>query len=217
MELYRLTLGRVSTNCYFVYDKESKKALVVDPGDEAERIEGKLHELSLDPVAVLLTHGHFDHIMAAPSLKDAYGIPIYAAGAEAELLKDSHDNLTGPWGGRPLSIEADVWLSDQQKVELSGITFMVLTTPGHTKGGCCYYFPEDKVLLSGDTLFAGSYGRTDLPGGSAGDMARSVGRLLRELPEETAVFPGHGDETTIKREKQVNPLAPRLSDEKENK
>jgi len=207
MELYRFTVGPVSTNCYFVYDPESRKTLIADPGDRAEFLMGKLQELFLEPAAVLLTHGHFDHMMAAKALKEHYKIPLYAARAEQELLADCQRNLTGPWGGLPLSLQADHWLEDGQETAVEGITFRTFVTPGHTKGSCCYYFEKDRMLLSGDTLFAGSYGRTDLPGGSMSEMARSVTRLLSELPEEVTAFPGHGDETTIGDERRQNPLA----------
>lgn len=207
MELYRFTLGPVSTNCYILYEPEKKKALIVDPADRADFLINKLSELSLEPAAVLLTHGHFDHMMAALPLKEHYHIPIYAAEAERELLSDSEKNLTGPWGGNPISLAADQWLWDSQQVTIEGMTFTALLTPGHTKGSMSYYFPEDHILLCGDTLFAGSYGRTDLPGGSMGSMVRSIGRLLSQLPEDVTAFPGHGEETTIGIEKRENPLA----------
>lgn len=207
MELYRFTIGAVSTNCYIVYDPGTKEALIVDPADRADFLIGKLTELSLKPAAILLTHGHFDHMMASLDLKKQYQIPIYAAEAESALLADCQRNLTGPWGGRPMSMKADHLLTDGQKVTVGTLTFTVLVTPGHTEGSCCYYFSEDKILLCGDTLFAGSYGRTDLPGGSMSAMVRSVTRLLSELPEEVTAFPGHGDETTIGAERRGNPLA----------
>ena len=211
MELLRCTVGPVSTNCYIVYEEDRKKALIVDPGDEGEVIDKRLKDNGLEPAAILLTHGHFDHMMAAGWLKARYALPVYAALAEKELLLDPSRNLTGPWGGNPISFPADVWLSDGERTKVEGMEFEMLLTPGHTPGSCCYYFPKDNILLCGDTLFAGSYGRVDLPGGSSKDMLRSISRLFAKIPDDVTAFPGHGDETNMGWEKKHNPLLPYLN------
>ncbi|MBQ1310697.1 MAG: MBL fold metallo-hydrolase, partial [Blautia sp.] len=131
-------------------------------------------------------------------------IPVYAHRMEEEMLLDASLNMSINY--RPCSIKADVLLEEGQEIEVAGFTFIVYHTPGHTRGSCCYYLKEEDILLSGDTLFCGSVGRTDFPGGSTSDIINSLHRLLRELPEETKVYPGHESETTIGYEKRYNPF-----------
>lgn len=218
MNVTRMVLGPIGTNVYIAWKEGAKTAVIVDPAGNADRIREKLSDLGLAPEAVLLTHGHFDHILAVPELMVTNVVPVFAMEAEKETLSDPDRNLTGSWSGRPLSLGADRWLSDGETVELpSGLSFTAMLTPGHTPGSGCFYFPEEKVLFAGDTLFEGSYGRTDLPGGSGGQMLRSLLRLLTELPEDTVVLPGHGEETSIGAERRQNPAAPYLrAMEKEN-
>ena len=135
-----------------------------------------------------------------------YGIPVCSLAKEIPLLEDARANGSASWG-EPLTLTPDKSFSPEESCELAGLKFKVLHTPGHTAGSCCYYFPEQKLLLSGDTLFHGSYGRTDLETGSDRDIVRSVRRLLRELPEDTAVYPGHMDASFIAFEKRFNPLS----------
>ena len=206
MNIVSLLLGMVQTNCYLLQNQETKEGLIVDPADAAERIQQKLREMGGRAAAILLTHGHFDHMMAAGELKERLEIPIYACRQEERLLADSSLNLSGSWAS-PCTLRADELLEEGQELTLAGFSLQVLHTPGHTEGSCCYYFPQEDVLISGDTLFEGSVGRTDFPTSSGGDMMRSLHRLLEELPEETRVFPGHGGETTIGYEKRYNPFA----------
>lgn len=202
-----LVVGMVGTNCYLVYEDETKKTVIVDPGDNADRISAECRKLGLVPEAILLTHGHFDHMMAAPELKKEWGIPILAPEKELEILADGEKNLVMNYYGQSWSLTPDKTVKEGEVLELAGFSWKVMETPGHTIGSCCYYIEKEDVLFSGDTLFHMSYGRTDLPTGSGKSIAYSVSRLLKELPEDVMVYPGHMDPTTIGTEKKYNPLA----------
>lgn len=204
-ELQTLVLGSVSTNCYLLKNKETAELLIVDPADHPEVISSKIKELQAKPVAILLTHGHYDHILAAEEIRKAYGIPVYACEKEAETLLDSSANLSG-YGNRPCSLRADILLADLQVFEVAGFSVQMLHTPGHTEGSCCYYLKDEGILFSGDTLFYGSVGRTDFPGGSTAKIVQSLHKLVDNLPEETEVYPGHDMSTTIGYEKRYNPF-----------
>lgn len=206
-KLIELTVGMVMTNCYIGYHDDTREAFIVDPGDDARRISREVREQKLDVKGILLTHGHFDHIMAVPELKAEFDVPVYAYEAEAALLKDTQMNLSAPWVGRALSLSADRLLADGEKFELAGFEIQAIHTPGHTAGGVSYYLEEEHVLFSGDTLFRGSYGRVDLPTASGADIARSINEKLLPLPEETVVYPGHERGTTIADERKYNPLS----------
>ena len=201
----QLVLGMVGTNTWLIKNKENNELLIIDPADESARIEEKIDRMGGIPVAVLLTHGHFDHMLAADDLRDEYGIPIIACAAEQQVLTDAIKNLSGSWASAHVLL-ADQWVCDGKKLELAGFSIEVFHTPGHTAGSCCYYLPEEEVLFSGDTLFAQSVGRTDFPGGSMSAIVRSVKEKLFLLPDDTRVCPGHGDETSIGYEKKYNPF-----------
>ena len=198
-------MGMVSTNCYIVYRKGGKSAVIVDPADNGAYILNKCRELQVEPEAVLLTHGHFDHIMALNDLKKRYNVPVYAHEEEEDVLKQSSLNLSGSIG-QIYTTQADVYVKDGEHLKLAGLDVIVLYTPGHTKGGVCYYFPEEKVLMSGDTLFHCSIGRTDFPTGSMSQLVRSVKEQLFVLPDDVQVYPGHDSVTSIGYEKQYNPF-----------
>lgn len=206
MQVEHLAVGPVQTNCYLAINKETKEAIIIDPGDDADRIGMRLTQLEAKPVAILLTHGHFDHAGAAKALAAQYDILVYAHEKEAETLADSRMNLSGPLAGGATTYHADVFLKDEQELTLAGLHMRVLFTPGHTPGGCCYYFPREDVLFSGDSLFCGSVGRTDFPGGSMRTLVDSVRNKLMSLPENTIVYPGHDIETTIEQERMYNPF-----------
>lgn len=206
MQVEHLAVGPVQTNCYLAINKETKETIIIDPGDDADRIGMRLMQLEAKPVAILLTHGHFDHAGAAKALAAQYDILVYAHEKEAETLADSRMNLSGPLAGGATTYHADVFLKDEQELTLAGLHMRVLFTPGHTPGGCCYYFPREDVLFSGDSLFCGSVGRTDFPGGSMHTLVDSVRNKLMSLPENTIVYPGHDIETTIEQERMYNPF-----------
>ncbi len=207
MRVARLIVGMVQTNCYMFMNEETNEGFVVDPGDSAKHIIAQIDKMGMKPMGILLTHGHFDHILAAPELKKYYNIPIYATEIESALLQDPTLNLSVQIQGGGAGIKADKLLKDGEKFELAGFEIETMVTPGHTKGSCCYYIQKEDVLISGDTLFEGSYGRTDFPGGSTREMADSCVRLLTTLPEKTNVLPGHSGLTTIGDEKRWNPMA----------
>ncbi len=200
-----LVLGSVSTNCILIKNKETKEMLIVDPADQAAKIADAVTKLDANPTAILLTHGHFDHIGAVSDLSDLYDLTVYADRMEQDVLEDPSLNLSGMWGNS-LTAKADIFLSDNEIFEAAGFSIKMLHTPGHTHGSCCYYLEEEKLLISGDTLFAGSCGRMDFPTSSASDMQKSLKRLLEELPEDTEVMPGHDATTTIGYEKRYNPF-----------
>ena len=205
MIIQHAVIGQVFTNVYFLMHEDSKEMLIVDPADDASRIVAMVGQMQAKPVGILLTHGHYDHILAAETIRDHYDIPIYAGSKEEEFLADPSLNLT-LFTGRSLSLVPDVLLEDGQESTLAGFSMKTFHTPGHTKGSVCYYFPEEEILISGDTLFHGSVGRTDLPTGSSGQIVQSLHRLLEELPEETQVLPGHDTSTSIGYEKRYNPF-----------
>lgn len=205
MSIQQYIVSVCATNCYFIVNDATKEVLIIDPGASAKQLAEKVKEHSLTPAGILLTHGHFDHAGAATELAQLLDVKIYAHEAEQETLELPGLNLSG-WEGKAENYHADVYLKDEQELELAGFKVRVLFTPGHTVGGCCYYFMEQGVLFSGDALFEGSIGRTDFPKGSASQLIRAIKDKLMVLPEETAVYPGHGDMTSIGMERVNNPF-----------
>ena len=205
MRIQQYVVSACATNCYFAINDETREVLIIDPGASAKQLAEKVKEHDLKPAAILLTHGHFDHAAAAEELAQLLDVKIYAHEAEQETLETPGLNLSG-WEGKSETYHADVYLKDEQELELAGFKVRVLFTPGHTVGGCCYYFVEQGTLFSGDTLFEGSIGRTDFPKGSASQLIRAINEKLMILPDETAVYPGHGDMTAIGMERVNNPF-----------
>lgn len=201
-----MVLGMVSTNCYVLSNKETKEAIIIDPADYANKVIEKCNALEVKPVAILLTHGHFDHMMAAQALRDFYQIPVYAHKMEEELLTDASLNLSGSWA-TPVGIQADKYVMDKDTLLLAGFRIEVIYTPGHTIGSVCYYICDEKILMSGDTLFCGSLGRTDFPTSSTAQIIKSIRERLFTLPNDVTVYPGHDQVTDIGHEKQYNPVA----------
>lgn len=200
-------LGEVSTNCYLIYHQGTREAVVVDPADNGAYILNKCREIEVKPTAILLTHGHFDHILAVKDICRAFPCKVYAGREEDRLLQDSSLNLSGSMGSEQMCVEADVLVKDGDILSLVGFDWQVLETPGHTAGSVCYYIESEQVLISGDTLFANSLGRTDLPTGDMRAIIRSIKEKLLSLPERVMVYPGHGEVTTIEHEKRYNPVA----------
>lgn len=215
IKIGRMVMGVCRTNCYFLYRDGEKECIVVDPADAGNNIYEALHKNGFRVAGIMLTHGHFDHIWGLDALRNAANaaaeadgmepVKVYANADERELLKDVHMNVSEQ-AGRACSAYADVYVKDGQEISLAGMTCRAIATPGHTAGGCCYYFEEAGILLAGDTLFAESVGRTDFPTGSMSTLIRSIREKLFILPNETRVYPGHGDSTTIGHEKEYNPF-----------
>lgn len=204
LRVEQYVVGMVQTNCYFAINDDTKEMFIVDPGASAGRLAEIMDEEKLNPVAILLTHGHFDHAGAAAELAERYGIKIYAHEDERETLENPAINLSG-WEGRKVSYRADCCLKDEQEIDIAGFHIRVFHTPGHTVGGCCYFLPYQNAVFCGDTLFAQSVGRTDFPKGSASELIRSIKEKLMTLPEDVTVYPGHNEITTIGTERMYNP------------
>lgn len=201
-----LTVGNLAVNCWFLVNGETGEALVFDPGGEAEKIQAYVEKKGWKIQAILLTHGHADHMGGAEELRNLCGVKIYVLAEEEPMLLNAKTNLSVFIDRRAITLKADEFLRDGQEIVLGGISLKVYHTPGHTPGGCAYYCPEAGCVFSGDTLFQASVGRSDFPGGSMSELVRSVKEKLFILPDETKVYPGHGDETTIEYEKKYNPF-----------
>ena len=204
LKVEQYVVGPVQTNCYFAINDDTKEVLVIDPGASADQLAKKICQEKLTPIAILLTHGHFDHAGGAEELAKHFDIKIYAEEHEKVTLDTPALNLSG-WEGVQKTYHADVFLKNEQEIDLAGFHIRVFHTPGHTVGGCCYYFPYQNVVFSGDTLFCTSVGRTDFPKGSAAQIIRSIKEKLLPLPDETTVYTGHNDITTIGTERMYNP------------
>ncbi|OGV70770.1 MAG: hypothetical protein A3K19_28690 [Lentisphaerae bacterium RIFOXYB12_FULL_65_16] len=201
MRIETLPVGMLAVNCYLVWDDNARETLIVDAGDEADRIIEAIRKLSIKPVGILQTHGHVDHILALRSLVDEFAIPVYVHPDEHALYYSPANSLL-PWvpAARNLPKPADT------PPQAAGLPYAVIHTPGHTPGGVCYHFADAAVLFSGDTLFHGSIGRTDLTGGDMNALLTSIRTKLLPLPANTTVYPGHGPTTTIGEEKEINPF-----------
>lgn len=198
-----LVVGDVQTNCYIVSADDSKSCVIIDPGDDAGSILAAVNKNGYSVSAVLLTHGHFDHILALGEIRNKTGCKVYACEAERELLNEPKLNVSVAHR-IVVSETADVYCKDGDIINEAGLSFKVITTPGHTIGSVCYYVEDEAVLFSGDTLFEMSVGRTDLPTGSSSALIRSVKEKLYVLPDNVTVYPGHGPATQIGFEKQNN-------------
>lgn len=206
MKIDRFVIGPVGTNCYIVRNDDTDECFVTDPAACPLELVGHIRREGLNVKAVLLTHGHFDHIMGLDDFLKEFPVPVYAFSEEKPLLESAELNSSLGMFGRPYTFSGAEYVSDGQILHIAGFEIRVIHTPGHTAGGCCYYIPAENVLISGDTLFRASVGRTYLPTGSMGDLVRSVREKLFVLPEETKVYPGHMEETTIGYEKKYNPF-----------
>ncbi len=203
MYIRHIVVGEIQTNCYIAGGDNNSSCIVVDPGDEADRIMETAKRDGRDIAAVFLTHGHFDHIGAVKGIRDNCGAKVYACLHEKGLLASPSLNLSSGFS-RSMSEKADIYLKDGDVINEAGLTISVIETPGHTSGGICYYSEADKILFSGDTLFEASIGRTDFPTGSAGVLISSIRDKLFVLPDDVSVYSGHGPYTSIGFEKKNN-------------
>lgn len=208
MKINRLILGAYETNCYVLRNNDAANdCLVIDPGLEAGRLIDFLKQEKLNPVAVVLTHGHIDHIAGLAVLRGQFpNIKVYIHKLDAKMLTEPQTNLSAMTGVMFTTEPEDFSLEEQSLIEQVDVKLLVLHTPGHTPGGISLYAKDDGIVFVGDTLFADSIGRTDFPNGSLSQLLNSIKEKLFTLPDETEVYPGHGPITTIGREKAYNPF-----------
>jgi glyoxylase-like metal-dependent hydrolase (beta-lactamase superfamily II) len=204
-----LPVGMLQCNCSILGDETSREAIVVDPGDDIPRIMALLQRHRLTVKQILITHAHIDHIAGAARLKQLTGAPILYNPRDLPLVKMM--DMQAGWLGMPTPEvhPPDDTLDDGRLIAITGLAGTILHTPGHTQGSVCLHLPTQSLLLAGDTLFAGSVGRTDLPGGDGPTLIRSIHEKLLSLPDTTVVIPGHGPRTTIGQERETNPFLAR--------
>ncbi len=205
MQIETVPVGQLDTNCYLVFDEESREAMVIDPGDEPDRIRAIIDARKLQPIYIVFTHAHYDHVCAVRELKDRYQAKIVMHEAEARTYDETKKRCMA-WGYEATDFpRPDLIVKEDDSLQVGKACFRIIHTPGHTPGGICIY--GEDLLFAGDTLFRGSVGRTDLPGGSTSDLLRSLVKLAR-LEPSTRVFCGHDEETTIGAEIRSNPFMP---------
>jgi hydroxyacylglutathione hydrolase len=210
LEVRQLTVGPIAENCFIVRKEGADKALVVDPGEEPERILAEIKQTGAVVEAILITHCHFDHVGAVAPLARATGAPVYVPEIEVPVLADIM-SFTMPGFGPYENYQADEVVKGGEALELAGLTLDVLFTPGHSPGHVTYAVRDEESIFSGDVLFQGSIGRVDLPGGDGPTLLRSIQALLDAHPDETAVYPGHMGITTLGAERATNPFLAELA------
>lgn len=204
MKYMTMMLGPVMTNCYIVYDSETKDAMVVDPAWDYDKINQALEDHQLHLKFIFQTHGHADHIGALQELRNRKNVPVYIGEGDKDLISNSRNNLS-LFMGHPIECTSPDYIAHEgDTITLGNLSFTVIETPGHTPGGLCLY--GEGVVFSGDTLFRYSVGRTDLYGGSSRTLISSINNKLMSLPDDTVVLPGHGPESTIGEERRGNPF-----------
>jgi hydroxyacylglutathione hydrolase len=211
MDVRMFTVGPVQENCFLLRDDGSDRALIVDPGDEADRILAAVNELDVTVEGILLTHCHFDHIGAVAPVARETGARVWCPEIEVPVLADIMSFVPFPGIGPYESYEADETVSGGERLELAGLEIDVLFTPGHSPGHVTYSIPDHAALFSGDVLFQGSVGRTDLPGGDWATLLESIRGLVDGHPEQTTVHPGHMGITTLGAERASNPFLAELA------
>ena len=211
MDVRMLTVGQIAENCFLLRKDGSDRALIVDPGDEAERILSAADELGVTIDGILLTHTHFDHIGAVAPIAKATGAQVWCPEIETPVLADINSYVPWPGFGPYEDYEADHTVSGGEKLELAGLEIDVIFTPGHSAGHVTYSVPDEAAIFSGDVLFQGSVGRTDLPCGDWATLLESIRTLVDSHPPETTVYPGHMGVTTLGAERATNPFLAELA------
>ncbi len=202
MLIETIIVGQLQTNCYLLADRQTKETAIIDPGAEGEKILAQLSKLDLHPKIIINTHGHYDHIAADLTISRLTGLPIHIHERESQLISDSEANLSMLFG-KSLSNLPLVTLSDGEIISLGKLEIKILLTPGHTPGSISLTVKEN--VFCGDLIFAGSIGRTDLPGGSQSQLMQSIKEKILCLPDNYALYPGHGPATTVGQERKTNP------------
>lgn len=205
-EIITIPVGALEVNCYIVWDADTLEGVIIDPGADAAEIEAAVSKEGVKVRFVINTHGHFDHVGADGAMKAAFGAPIAIHPKDVHLMADAHEHGLFFGVDTPQQPGPDIFLEDGQAVEFGNLKLKVIHTPGHTRGGVCLYEEDAKLLFTGDTLFAGSVGRTDFEGGSMEDLMASITGRLLPLGDDVRVLPGHGPESTIGEEREVNPF-----------
>lgn len=204
MKVVRIPAGIYAANCYLVYSESNKEGIIIDPGGDADDIIAEIKNLGLDIKYIILTHGHGDHIAGVREIKEYTNAPVAIHKDDEHLLKNGKDNLSSIMAMGAVELTADILLDDEDEISFGNLNAKILHTPGHTPGGISIKI--ENSIFTGDTLFAGSIGRTDFEGGSFEDIIDSIKNKILEYPEDTVVYPGHGPSSTIKTEKVTNPF-----------
>jgi len=205
-QVHTVVVGPFAVNCYLLWDQKTSEGVIIDPGAEAEEIAEEIDEFNIVPKAILLTHGHGDHIAAVAELKKMFNVPLYVGRGEEGLLSDPGANISAFFDHPIVAPTPDCVVEDEELISVGGIELRVLATPGHTAAGVCYLEESAGRLFCGDTLFAGSIGRTDLTGGDYVRLISSIQKKILTLPDNVLVFPGHGPQTTVGTERGSNPF-----------
>jgi glyoxylase-like metal-dependent hydrolase (beta-lactamase superfamily II) len=211
MDVRTFTVGPVAENCFIARRDGAREAIVVDPGDEPERLLAAIDALGVEVAAILLTHTHFDHVGAVAPVARATGAEVWCPEIEVPVLADIMSFVPWPGFGPFESYDADHTVKGGERLDLAGLDIEVLFTPGHSPGHVTYSVADERALFSGDVLFQGSIGRTDLPGGDSPTLLRSIATLLDRFEDETTVYPGHMGVTTLGRERATNPFLLEIS------
>ena len=205
MKIEKFVLGSFGTNCYLLINEESKEVVIVDPATCPDYMISHVKSNGYIPKAIFITHGHFDHVMGIDTWVREFDIPVYLHEDEKRIIEDPALNLSASFGPS-YSYKNTTVLKEGAQIKVAGFDFEVIHTPGHTCGGCCYYCESEAVLISGDTLFCQSVGRSDFPTGNMATLVRSIKEKLFCLPDDVMVYPGHSEYTCIADEKQYNPF-----------
>jgi hydroxyacylglutathione hydrolase len=205
VQIHRIVVGLLETNCYILAGPDNREAVVVDPGGGAGLVLHRLQQLRLNPKLILSTHAHFDHVLAVDELRSATGAEFLIHHEDLPILESMRERARAFMGIEvPPPPKADRFIKEGDEISVGGVTWKVMHTPGHSPGSICLHAPG--ILLSGDTIFSGSIGRTDTPGGDYGRILESIGTKIMVLPDDTVIYPGHGPSTTVGRERKANPF-----------